>query len=249
MADFIILGIVFLIGLSAGLVDALASMGGLISIPLLIFLGLPPQNAIATDRIGIFGSCLGSIYKFWKEKLIVWRLIIPLTILTIAAGFIGANIVITLDAPLMKQVLALAMLVSLLVLFSKRDLGIINVPITRHREMAGYALFFLAIVFVSAFPSGTGFIYTYILITFFGITALQAQGADIIPWIAISIISLIVFGMNGLIDIFMGIAMFSGTAIGGYAGAHIAVKKGNKWMKALLGAIVVLSAIKLLFFG
>jgi uncharacterized protein len=66
MAEIITLVAVLIIGLLAGLVDAIVGSGGLISIPFLIFTGLPAQVAIATDRLGIIGQNLGSIPKFWK---------------------------------------------------------------------------------------------------------------------------------------------------------------------------------------
>ena len=68
MPEIITLLLVLLIGLVTGFFDSVVGAGGLISVPSLIFLGLPPQVAIATDRFGILGQTFAALVKFWKAK-------------------------------------------------------------------------------------------------------------------------------------------------------------------------------------
>ena len=77
---------------------------------------------------------------------------------------------------------------------------------------------------------------------------IEVIATGIIPWFALSVTSLIIFAQNGIIDYQVGLVLFVGMAIGGYAGAHYALKKGNEWVKRLLAAFAIISAVKLLFF-
>ena len=69
-----------------------------------------------------------------------------------------------------------------------------------------------------------------------------------IPWLFLSLVSLITFMANGIVDYPLGISLFLGMLVGGYLGAHTAVRKGEVRVKTIFTIIVILSGIKLLFF-
>ena len=66
--------LVFFVGVAAAVIGAMVGGGSLLSIPVLILLGLPPDVAIATDRFAGLGAAVTAAYKFWKAKRIVWKL-------------------------------------------------------------------------------------------------------------------------------------------------------------------------------
>ncbi len=236
------------IGLATGFVDSVVGTGGLISIPFLIFSGLPPKVAIATDRLGILGQNLGSLPKFLKEKKILWKYVPPLAILSTAGAYIGANILITIDEILLTRLVGIAIIAILPLLFIKKELGVKRNPSTRTRKMAGYVVYFLAMVFAASIGGGVGILILYILIIFFGFTIIEANSTDNFSWFFLSLLSLIIFGINGIVDYTLGITLFLGMVAGGYIGAHVAIKKGNSWVKMVLLVAVVISGVKLLFF-
>src|SRR5437016_2627042 len=94
MSEVITPFFIFLIGITTGFVDSTGGPGGIITIPLLILLGFPPQVAIATDRVGIVGQSLAAIFKFWRAKKIVWKYVPILTIISLCGSLIGANILL-----------------------------------------------------------------------------------------------------------------------------------------------------------
>ena len=73
MPELLNLIAIFFIGLGSNFIGAIAGGAGLISIPFLIFTGLPPHVAIATNKLGALGLNISVIPKFWKEKQIVWK--------------------------------------------------------------------------------------------------------------------------------------------------------------------------------
>lgn len=62
------IALLFFVGTIAGFFGSTVGGGSLLSIPFLIFLGLPPQVAIATDRFGGLGQATTALFKFWKSK-------------------------------------------------------------------------------------------------------------------------------------------------------------------------------------
>jgi uncharacterized membrane protein YfcA len=77
---------------------------------------------------------------------------------------------------------------------------------------------------------------------------IEVLATTVIPWLILSLSSLIIFINSGVIDYRAGIILIVGMAIGGYLGAHFAIKKGNVWVKRIFAVFVLVSAIKLLFF-
>jgi uncharacterized protein len=248
MAEIITLVAVLIIGLIAGLVDAIVGSGGLISIPFLIFTGLPAQVAIATDRLGIIGQNLGSIPKFWKEKKIQWKYVPAFSLISIIGAYIGANILLSVNEEFLNKVVGVVILLILPFIFIKKDIGVKRKTITKSKKIIGYFLYLLVMTFAGFIGGGVGILIFYTLMVFFGFTIIEANATDNISWFLLSISSLIIFAMNGLIDYTLGIVLFIGMLAGGYLGVRIVIKKGNQWVKPLFVVVVIISAIKLLFF-
>lgn len=76
--DIITIFVVFFLGIAVSFIGVIVGGGGLISIPILIFLGLPPQIAIATNKFGSLGLSLSGLYKYWKAKKIIFEFVAPL---------------------------------------------------------------------------------------------------------------------------------------------------------------------------
>jgi uncharacterized protein len=248
MAEIITLVAVLIIGLLAGLVDAIVGSGGLISIPFLIFTGLPAQVAIATDRLGIIGQNLGSIPKFWKEKKIQWKYVPAFSLISIIGAYIGANILLSINEEFLNKVVGVVILLILPFIFIKKDIGVKRKTVTKSKKIIGYFLYLLVMTFAGFIGGGVGILVFYTLMIFFGFTIIEANATDNISWFLLSISSLIIFAMNGLIDYTLGIVLFIGMMVGGYLGVKIVIKKGNQWVKPLFVVVVIISAIKLLFF-
>jgi uncharacterized membrane protein YfcA len=101
-------------------------------------------------------------------------------------------------------------------------------------------------VLAGFFGGGSGTLIFYTLMMFFGITIIQVAATQILPFMVLTVSSLIVFALNGIIDYGIGIVLMAGTAVGGYLGAHIAIKSGERWVRRLFAAVVIGAGAKLL---
>lgn len=235
-----------IIGMVAGFIGSIAGGGGLVSIPFLMFLGLPPQVAIATNKFGSVGLSLGAMYKFITKKKVIWKYVLPFSILSITGGLFGAKLLIDLPQELLTKIVGVVLLLLLPVIFIK-DIGVKKRKTTRLQKSLGIILYFLLMIFGGFFGGGAGTLIFYCLMFFMGFTIIQANATDIIPWFLLSLSTLIFFMFQGVVDYYNGIALFFGMLIGSYFGAHTAIKKGNKWVRIVFALVVVASGLKILF--
>ena len=104
---------------------------GLLTRPILILFGFPPEIAIGSFRVANLFSRLaglGSMIQGKKAVEMDWRLSFYLFIPSLIGGFIGAMIVTTINPPLIKILLGIFVLLIVSVLLIKKDIGIIPLP-------------------------------------------------------------------------------------------------------------------------
>ena len=186
------------IGIVAGIVGSITGGGGLISIPALLFLGLPPYTAIATNKFGGIGLILSSSYKYSKAKKVNWELVVPLTIVYLVGSFFGSNTVLLIDEAILSKAVGLFILVILTCLIFKPEIGV-----TKRKpknKYLGYFLLLLVGFWGGFFGGGYGIIALYVLTIYFGMPFLLANGTDFIASLAISAMSVTIFALAGVIN-------------------------------------------------
>jgi uncharacterized protein len=235
---------IFVITLLTRIMTVTTGGGGMILIPLLIFFGLPPSQAIATNRVGGLSSNV-AILKFHKHGKVKWKLGVSLIIPTLIGAIAGASIVVNIDQDLFKKLLGSVILISLLLLTQRGKIGIKGKKISKGRFIAGWFLTILA-SFLGGMFASTGVWFTYVYL-FLGLTFLQSAATRKITGPMINLSSLVIFWFAGLINWQVAGAMFLASAIGAWIGAGIGLKLGNIWIKRLFIFFAVLSALKLIF--
>lgn len=239
--------LVLVIGTLAGFADSTIGSGGLISIPFLIFLGLPPAVAVATDRLGTLGQIGGALAKFWKTGKILWSYVPIFSVLSLAGALLGAQILLTIDSRSLEKVIGAILLIVLPLIFLKPNLGLEHRAVSRFKKGLGLIIYFLVKFYDGLFGTGAGPLSLYNSLFFFGFTMLEANATNLIPWLLLSLSSLAIFMLHGIVDYRNGVFLLVGMALGGYLGAHTALKIGNLWLRRLFVAVVIISGVKLLF--
>jgi len=240
--------LVFFIGIFTSFIGVIGGGGGLISIPFLIFIGLPPQIAVATNKCGSVGLITAAIPKFWKAEKIIWKYVLPFTGVSIVAAYFGANLLLSLDPGVLEPILGVMLLFILPFFLFEKELGTIRVKTNKLKKIIGFILYCLVLTYGSFIGAGSGVLIFYTLMFFFGFTILEANATNSIPWFVMSVTSLGIYAWYGIINWTYGLALFVGMYIGGYLGAHTAIKKGDTWVKTFFAFVVVCSALKLLLF-
>jgi uncharacterized protein len=244
--NYLIFGVVNFI--AAALSGAAGGGGGLISTPVMIMLGLSPAQAAATAKFGGIGISLGASSRFFKEKIADTRMVLAFSIGGAVLSVLGSLLLIKIQdqTELIQKAMGVLILFIGIPALYLRSLGLSRVERPAWLKGLGAAVIAISIFIQVAFASGLGSVQTIVFIACFGMTALTASATKRAMQLTVASVALVIFIFSGLVDYRFGLAGLISSLLGGYLGAHIAVKKGNKFvinLFALTGAILALQLI------
>ena len=240
------LGVVALLALAAfaaGLVDAIAGGGGLLTVPALLATGLPPQLALATNKGQACFGAVSSFASFWMRGGIDRRRA-PLGFVCGFLGSLAGAYVLTLikPEPLKPVVLALLILAAGFVAWPRK-------PSTgRPHDWAMIALVPLALAFGfydGFFGPGVGSMLIVMFVLVFGDTLTRASGNAKVVNLASNLAALILFASRGAVLWKIALPMAAANAAGAFVGAHIAVKRGDKLVRVVVLVVVAALVVKI----
>lgn len=234
-------------GLAAGFVDAIAGGGGLITLPVLLSLGLGPQEALGTNKLqATFGS--GSAAGHYAAaKTVCLRDCARGFVYALLGAALGALVVQRVDPSLLRRAIPLLLiLVAGYVLFKPR-LG--NEDL--HPRMArGWfdLLFGLLIGFYDGFfGPGTGTFWAMAYMLGLGFNMTRATGYTKVMNFASNLSSLVFFLAGGQVRVTMGLAMGIGQLVGARIGSRMVIVRGTNFIRPIFLAVVLLLTLKLLY--
>ena len=246
--DFSGLSIIFFSSVVGGSFGTLVGGTSLITIPVLIFLGLPPHTAIGTDRLGIAGLTTVGWYKFHQKGLIHYPISLWMGVAAVIGSFLGATLVLKVSEGLLRKIIAIATVAVLITVIAQPRLGLEkrNRVIEGHTYGAGIFITFIIGVYGGFYGAMAGTFLLYVLLLIFGQTFLEGTATLKLTSLMMTTMAAVVFAGKGAIDYPKAAAMFLGCAIGSYIGAHYSDRIGNVWIKRLFIFIVLIMVVKLL---
>lgn len=249
--DLGLTAVVFFAGLVAGFINVVAGGGSLLTLPVLIFLGLPAAAANATNRVGILLQNVVASSTFHRQGLLEARLGLRLMLAAAPGAVLGALVAVDMDDRLFRWVLAGVMLLVLVSIIRRRRAsgpGPASLdPAGERNQPALYASFFF-IGFHSGFiQAGVGFVIIAALSSFSGMGLVRSNGIKVLTILMMQVISLGIFAAMGSVHWMWGLTLASGTMIGGWAGVRWQVKQGEVWVYRVLVVSIIVFALKLLW--
>jgi uncharacterized protein len=243
--------ILFVASLAANFFSALSGGGaGLIQFPILIFLGLPFGVALATHKVASVALGLGATLRHFRESHLERRF----SLIILGAGLPGVVLgaATILQVPEKLATLLLGVLTLSLGLYSifKPRLGMDYAPRndTGMPLLTGMAGLFFVGFLNGSITSGTGLFLTLWLIRHFGLDYKRAVAYTLILCgVVWNGTGALVLGVLGTIAWDWMPALLAGSVIGGYLGSHVAIRKGNLWIKRSFEIVTILIGLKLIF--
>lgn len=231
----------------AGTVDSIAGGGGLITVPALLLAGLPPVQALATNKVqGAFGAGTAALVYGRRGHVRLAAQILPAA-LSFAAAFAGSRLVPYIPTQTFRLILPVILISVALFFALKRGLT----DADRHERLTP-ALFTAAFVPVIALYDGlvgpgTGsfFMIGFVLLAGFGV--LRATAHTKLLNFASNLGSIAAFALAGAPLWKLGLAMGLAQALGARLGAHVAMKNGAALIKPLLIATSTAMAARLVW--
>ncbi len=251
MADFELWQAALLtaVGIVAGFLNVMAGGGSLLTVPVMVFLGLPGPVANGTNRIAILAQNLSAITAFFRRGFSDFRLSLSLAACAVPGAAAGALLGSKLDGELFNQVLALVMIGVMLVMHF--DKGSAQRPANyqpdRQQLIRGHLLMVGAGFWGGFIQIGVGFILMPILNRAMGLDLVRTNMHKVFIVAVYSVVALAVFASRVELIWLVGLALALGNAIGGYLGAHFSVSRGEKLIRVILNIVLIAFIIKLLF--
>lgn len=241
--------LIFIISLVANLFSALSGGGaGLIQLPALLFLGLPFGLALATHKVATIALGLGATARHLKDNKIERDYGLLMVLTGVPGVILGASFILQVPDQWAKLALGLLTIGLGIYSFFSPELGQTQQVKNRHRKgylIGGGVLFFIGIL-NGSLTSGTGLFVTLWLIRWFGFDYKLAVAYTLIFvglfWNASGAVTL---GLLGDIHWLWIPPLLLGSAIGGYAGAHLSIVKGNRLIKRSFEVVTLLIGVKL----
>lgn len=238
-------------GLVAGTLNAIAGGGSMLTLPVMIFLGLPPTVANGTNRVAVLAQSVGGTWSFARQGLVPWvwvRLAVPSALVGAALGTLAA---LRLGDVAFQRVLA-GVLVVMAALMLWRPLtpsGGREAPLPRgSRRVLLLAGFFLVGFYGGFIQAGTGFLILSLLATS-GLDLVRSNAVKLAVILTYTPLALFLFARGGNVDWVMGTVLAAGTFLGALLGVRLQVLRGQRWVRGVVTAVIVVLAVRLLAGG
>lgn len=247
--DLLDILLLFGVGLITGVINTLAGGGSLLSMPILIFLGLPPNVANATNRIGVFFNGIFALGGYKSKGLKIAPYSYWLGIAAFPGAFLGAILASKIQDDLFNKILAgVILIVIAYMLFGPKSFDQNEERTDRKSNIIGIIIFFFIGFYGGFIQAGVG----YLIMASLGIvnrfSLLKINIAKAVSVLIYTLASLIVFIYNDIINWELGIALAVGNALGGWATSRWSANADQKWIKYFVMATALVFAVKLFFF-
>lgn len=241
----------FFAGALGGALNSVAGGGSFIAFPALLFTGVPPIPANATNTIALWTAAAASGGVYRKRLDVPRRVLIPLLVASLAGGLAGALLLLKTPAHTFLRVLPwLTLGATLLFAFGKKLAGARG-SVLEHQATGGAlfaaTLFQLAVaVYGGYFGGGMGIVMLAMLAAL-GMTNIHSMNAlKSVMGFVINGVAVVTFVAARAVYWKHGIAMIAGAITGGYLGAHYAQKLPQPWIRIFV--VLVGAGMTLYFF-
>ncbi len=244
--------LLFAVGLVAGTLNVIAGGGSMLTLPVMIFLGLPPTVANGTNRVAILIQNVGASWSFHRRRLTtvawLWLAVPP----ALVGAVLGTLVAVRIGDVAFQRILAIVLVVvaawTVWRPTPSATGGEAVGPPAGVRRWAFAGVFFLVGFYGGFLQAGIGFVI---------LAVTSAGGLDLVRGNAVKVtlvmcftpLALALFAWSGKVDWAMGLSLAAGNLIGGLAGVRLQVLKGHGWVRNVVTVTIVVFAIRLLIAG
>ena len=250
MNDLFQIFLLLTVGFLAGVINTLAGGGSIFTLPVLIFLGLPPNIANGTNRIAIVVQSISGALGYKSKGVSTFPFNIYLGISASIGAILGAQIAIDLDGLLFNKILAIVMVViGLLILIKSKNLNL-KLPerLTGKYLIYSIIVFFFIGIYGGFINAGVGIVIMLFLNRVNHLSLIKTNATKVVIVFIYSTIALVLFAVNDSINWKLGILMAIGTSFGAWWASRWSVKKGDRVIRIAMLFTIVIMAFKLWFF-
>lgn len=233
--------LVALVGFAAGVLNVLAGGGSFLTLPALIFAGLPPGIANGTNRVGILAQGVAALGSFRRAGLLERSWLVPAAVPAAVGAALGTVLALRTGDALFQRILAVLMVVFTALSLWQREPP--EVPPAPRPLLLGGA-FFLVGVYGGFVQAGVGFLVLAVTSSQ-GLDLVRGNALKVAVILCFTLLSLALFAAGGRVDWLWGIPLAVGNVVGGRLGARLTLLKGHRWVRRCVTAAILVFAVRL----
>lgn len=239
--------VLFFTGLLSGLVDAIAGGGGLISLPMLMSVGIPPHVALGTNKLQASVGTSVATYSYYKKKFLVFKTVYKGLLFGFVGTCLGAFLTQMLSSGILNAIIPFLLILILAYTIFVPSLGSVETP-AKISEPLCFSIFgFLLGFYDGFFGPGTGSLWVFVLTFFLGYHFIHATAYAKVFNLKSNLFATVCFAMAGAINYHIAFWMAVGQMIGGWLGARLAMRRGAKLIRPIFLTMVTANIASLAY--
>lgn len=250
MEEWYVYPLLIVVGFIVGFVNTVAGGGSLLSLPILIFLGLPSTLANGTNRVAVIFQTAIATAGFKSKGVSTFPFNLYLGSSAFIGSIIGANLAVDISGALFNRILAVVMIgVVLIIAFGpKISVHEVQERLTGKYLWLGIIVFFFFGIYGGFINAGIGFIIILFLHYINKMTLVRSNATKVAVVFMYMVSALIVFAWNDQVNWKIGLILAIGNGSGAWLASRVSVKRGDGFVKKFLIVMVSILAIKLWFY-
>ena len=243
------LALVFGVGCIAGVLNVMAGGGSLLTLPVLLFLGLPASLANGTNRVAILTQNIVAVAAFRRHGVSDFRTGFRLALFTLPGAVLGAYLATGVSDVWFRRILAGVILFGIWTMFV-RPPAVLADRNVMPRVTGAAALSMIGIGFYGGFiQAGVGMLFLLVLYNVLRLDLVRTNAFKVFIVLVYTLPSLGVFVATGNVDWGLGLVLAAGNALGGWVATHWSVRGGDRPIRVVVAAALLLMALRLVVAG
>ncbi|WP_276832551.1 TSUP family transporter [Frischella perrara] len=241
-----LLAILFAVALIAGFIDSIAGGGGLLTVPALLAVGIPPANALATNKLQSCGGSFSASLYFVRQRMVNLKEIKLSIALAFVGSLLGSYLILKINADYLRLLLPILTISVGLYFLLCPKIG----EQDRNRRLSEQQFAILVAMIIGFydgfFGPGAGSFYALGYVTLAGFNLTKATAHTKVLNFTSNLAGLLFFIISGKVFWIIGLVMLVGQFIGARLGAKMVISKGKKLIRPMLIIVSCVMSIKLI---
>lgn len=240
--DFVLL---FGVGVVSAFLNVMAGGGSAIALPVLIFMGLDSALANGTNRVAILLQNIFAVTSFRSLDVHAFRQSLSFTLWALPGAVAGAVVGVTISDMWFQRILAVVMIATVVTLLIPQKSAAEDPEMSKKRERWIYPIM-IGIGFYGGFIQvSVGFLFMAALYHVMRMNLVLVNMHKVTIVMIYMVPALAVYAWTGNVDWLSGLSLGAGSAVGGWWAARVSVRGGEKVVRIVLVAAMLVMAAKL----
>jgi uncharacterized membrane protein YfcA len=235
------------VGFVAGVFAAITGGNSLLTVPVMMLAGMDAASAVATNMVVLASLSLGAVVRFLRSRVVPFHPTAGLILVSVPGSILGAFIAVWMSELVLRTIIAVAIVGMGFLLAFQPQLGAAKRERSPRTRLLGYVAMAAWGVYGGMFSGGYATVLTLACVAFFGVRLLEGIAVTKVVNFAGSFAATLVFFAEGRVQWSVGVPMSLAAMLGGWLGAHLALRWGPQPVRRLLFVVVTGLGAKLVY--